>query len=228
VAVSSDPRDAAPPFVAKETEMMVLAACLDYEGVTALFLGDGLREQHFFSQHHRTIWRRLVEAHHEAAGHPQLAVRMLLAKHGELEEVGLGYIAKLLAEGMPRPREDTVRALTGRLVECAVGRDVLALLARTQDGARQDGPRRSLRASSRRWSTLRSLGSQLKGRLIPDHVSHVSEVMEERRRGAEVGPAGFHRHALAVAHEHARRRPGARRDGLLRRPPRIREDGRRP
>jgi replicative DNA helicase len=189
--VSSDPRDAAPPFVAKETEMMVLSACLDYEGVTALFLADGLREQHFYSQHHRTIWRRLVEAHHEGAGHPQLAVRMLLARHGELEEVGLGYLAKLLAEGMPRPREDSVRALTGRLVECAVGRDALALFARTQQ-LLQDRPAAIAEGFfATMEQSLRSLGSQLKGRLIPDHVSHVSEVMEEVMAALKSGPPDF-------------------------------------
>jgi len=189
--VSSDRRDVAPPFVAKETEMMVLAACLDFEGVTALFLGDGLREQHFYSAHHRLVWRRLVEAHQCGAGAPQLAVRMLLAKHGELEEVGLAYIAKLLSEGMPRPQADTVRALTGRLVECAVGREVLALLTQARGGLEErpaglgEGFFGSLEQS------LRSLAVQLKGRLIPDHVSHVSEVMNQVVEALKAGPPDF-------------------------------------
>ena len=51
------------PFVAKETECMVLAACLEYEGTTGLFFDDGLREGHFWSAHHRLIWKRLVQAH---------------------------------------------------------------------------------------------------------------------------------------------------------------------
>jgi replicative DNA helicase len=183
--------DSPPPFVAKETEMMVLAACLDHAGVTRQFVEDGLREAHFFSAHHRTVWRRLMEAWRETDEAPQLLVRMLLAKHGELEEVGNAYLATLLGQYMPRPRRDAVRALTSRLIECAVGRDALVLL-RKQLAALEERPAGLADGFfSDIEKSLRSLSSRLKGHLLPDHVSHISDVMAEVKAALLAGQPDF-------------------------------------
>jgi len=181
---------AAPPFTAKETEMMVLGACLDWPGQAAAFVAEGLREVHFFSVHHQLIWKRMLDAHRQGLDPQQPTVRMLLAKHGELEDVGSAYLSSLM-QGSVRIRPDGVRAMTRRLVECQVGRDTLVTLRAAaarlveQPGDLPEG------FFGRVESSLLTLKGQLAGRTMPDHVSHISEVMANVRESLVTGPPDF-------------------------------------
>ena len=123
--------DQAPPFVEKDVEHMVLGASLEYDGLAGQFVTEGVREPHFYSEHHRKIWRRLVEALTHELGACLPTVRMLLAQHGEIEDVGPAYLSRLV-DGVPRPNRESVRALSRRLITCAVGRGTIELLARSQ------------------------------------------------------------------------------------------------
>jgi replicative DNA helicase len=169
---------------------MVLGACLEYERLTAQFVAEGLRDTHFFSDHHRVIWRRLVQALREELGPTYSAVRMLLFQHGEMDEVGQSYLLRLTS-GMPVLGDANIRAFTKRLVECAVGRETLVVLKRAcaeLEARPADLPDGFF---SRTEGSLRSLSAQLAGRRLPDHISHVSEVMEEVRAALLAGPPEF-------------------------------------
>lgn len=170
--------------------MMVLGACLEHEGVAGDFAKEGLRESHFFSAHHRVIWRRLLEALRDQLGASYPTVRMLLAKHGELEEVSQSYLLSLTS-GIPRLRTEHVRGMTKRLVECAVGRNALAVLQRAQAELNENQDVLSGGFFTRVDTSMRSLSAQLAGRRIPDHVSHISEVMAEVREKLRSGPPVF-------------------------------------
>ena len=184
--------DVAPPLPFVETETMVLGSCLEYDGMTSQFVSEGLRDRHFYSEHHQVDPRRLIEAEREGLGASYPTVRMLLANYGELEEVRGSYLLSL-TDGIPRVRSaDTVRGLARRLIECSVGRDTLALLQKSGKPSRAatqalltDGFFSKVDAS------LQSLSAQLAGRRIPDHVSHIGDVMAEVRAKLESGPPTF-------------------------------------
>lgn len=180
----------APPFVAKETEMMVLGGCLEYEGIAGQFVEEGVREAHFFAAHHRLIWRRVVEALREDLGASYPTVRMLLAKHGELEEVSAAYLSSLV-QGMPPLRPETVRALSRRLVECAVGRDTLAALRLAETELLERPAALSEGFFARLQANVQAANAQLAGRRLPDHVAHLSEVLAEVVASLKAGPPDF-------------------------------------
>lgn len=170
--------------------MMVLGACLAWPGVTELFVAERLHESHFFSAHHRAIWRRLHQAAREGLEAQQATVRMLLAKHGELEDVGAGYLLKLM-DGMPRVRTDGARALARRLVECAVGREAIAVLRKAQQQLEAEPTSLTEGFFTRMDASLRTMSAQLAGRRMPDHVKHVGEVLVEVVDALKAGPPEF-------------------------------------
>lgn len=178
------------PFVARDTEQLVLGACLIREGSAAVFMNDGIREHHFYSGHHRTIWRRIQEALHEGIVPDFPVVRMLLAKHGELEGVGIGYLASL-SDGVVRLNVENVQAIARRLIECSVGRDTLRLLQKAQAHLVEQPDALSDGFFSRLDASMRSLSAQLAGRRLPDHISHISDVMQEVLASLKGGAPDF-------------------------------------
>lgn len=181
---------APPPFVDSGTERLVLGASLEFDGVAAQFNDAGVRESHFYSHHHRVIWRRLVEALRHELGACQPTVFMLLVQHREMDDVRPAYLSELV-NGVPRPNAASVRALAGRLVECAVGRQTLTVLQKAQSELAQTSTALTDGFFSRLDTSFRSLSTQLRGRRVPDHLSHISEVMSEVRAALAAGPPEF-------------------------------------
>jgi replicative DNA helicase len=179
-----------PAFVAKDAEKAVLGASLLYEGIAQAFVAEGLKAQHFWSLHHRTIWNRIVHALREGAEPSGPAVYALLVKHRESEEVGAAYMAGL-SDGVPRLGDGAVRLLVKQLVECAVGRATLVALRQAQ--AQLEDKPASLTEGffAQMDGSLRSLSSQLAGRRMPDHVTHISDVLAAVRESLTAGPPDF-------------------------------------
>jgi replicative DNA helicase len=177
------------PFVARETEMTVLGACLTWGELTPQFAAEGLRESHFFSAHHKAVWRRLLDASREGMGGLPV-VRMLLGKHGELEDVGLAYLASL-GDGVPPPRKEHVRGLARRLIECGVGRETVSLLQRASTHLEERPAALGEGFFSRLDGSLRSLSLQLAGRQLPDHVSDMRDLVAEVRAALQAGAPDF-------------------------------------
>lgn len=178
------------PLVDRETERMILGAALEYDGLAAAFVEAGIREAHFYSWHHRLIWRRLHQAVREELGPCLMVVRMLLMEHGELDTVGGMYLLQV-TEGMPRPHHDGVRTLAQQLITYAVARDVTQHL---QTALADLAARPSLIVDgffSQLAQPLEAFKTQLRGRGIPDHLSHISEVMTEVRELLQAGPPEF-------------------------------------
>lgn len=179
-----------PPFVEAETEKLILGACLIRDGAAALFADEGIREQHFFSRHHQLVWRRIRQALSDGIVPDFPIVRILLAQHGELEEVGVAYLANL-TDGVVRLHPENANVLARRLIQCAVGRETMQLFQKAQTHLLEQPTLLTDGFFSHVGASLRSLSAQLDGRRLPDHVSHVSEVMEEVRASLQAGPPEF-------------------------------------
>lgn len=178
------------PFVDKETEKAILGASLLHADQAEAFRDAGVREPHFFSRHHQLVWRRILQALDEQLGVGVPTVLMLLSKYDELQEVGLAYLASL-PDGVPRLLEAAVCSLAHRLVECAVGRHTVAAL---RQAVQQLEERPAVLAEgffSGLGTALQALSGQLAGRRMPDHVSHVSEVMQAVLASLKEGPPAF-------------------------------------
>ena len=92
----------------------------------------------------------------------------------------------------PRVRSaDTVRGPARRLIECSVGRDTLALLQKAESQLAATQALLTDGFFSKVDASLQSLSAQLAGRRIPDHVSHIGDVMAEVRAKLESGPPTF-------------------------------------
>lgn len=184
-------RKDAPPFVAKEAEKAILGASILWEGHARHFLDEGVRPELFWSRHHAVVWRRVVQLVKEGVDPPGLThLATLLMKHGELEDVGVSYMASL-PDGVPPLGAVSIQAFARVLVEHYVGRQTIVALQQAHSlltktpASLTDGFFTGLE------STMTSLSAQLAGRRMPGHVSHIGEVMQEVVTTLKAGAPDF-------------------------------------
>lgn len=184
-------KDAPPPFVAKEAEKAVLGASILWEGHARQFLDEGVREVHFWSHHHATVWRRIAQLVKDGIDPPGLThLVTLLTKHNELEDVGVGYLASL-PDGVPRLSPASMQNFVRSLLENFVGRQALAALQQAHAQLLREPAALSEGFFTTFGASLTGLSSQLAGRRMPGHVSHIRDVMADVVTSLKAGPPDF-------------------------------------
>lgn len=171
-----------------EVERSVLGAILVHNEAFAVAAAT-IGPRDFFRKAHRRIFEKMTLL--RARGEPIefVTIKNELLRAGELEEVGGPAYVAALADGVPR--SSNVEFYARIVKEHAMRRELQRVGDRAIAEAADPAVDLAAALERVRGALLALNETELRGRRLPDHVSHISEVMEEVRAALTSGPPEF-------------------------------------